>query len=355
MYKLLVVVVAAVLCLGAVVYFVMPSEASVEEQTAFGSWKTDMTINYVDGETDTLQIASPLFSLLKLMSSSGKEVESVTYTLYAKATGKGYTACEFDFTQFAITPQAKHDGQTTNIEPTGSTFSDMLTVELGDTFHEVGSMQVSAISIETALDFSDTGKLFFTNSGTIRFKGIPNGETAQATLPSSPWMDVTIYEIDVDFTDDPQTDPADPTPDPDPPETPPDPDPDPPEDPPYTPPSTETHDVHVSTPMRVWYSTLVGDGYSEELRTCKAGSGIVYEDVPVGEYVISVRDGSKLCSISFYLDTVKAFKFELMSNDVIYGREVVYLGNPLFGFSLLRTDQTVVPYYQDSTHYLGTI
>jgi len=72
-----------------------------------GSWKEEVIVKYKDGTTDSLMVLGqgPL-----AVNYGDKEIESVTYTLSAKATGQGYEECEIDMTNVMVDESIYYNG-----------------------------------------------------------------------------------------------------------------------------------------------------------------------------------------------------------------------------------------------------
>jgi len=208
--KIIIAAVAIMLIIGGVVVFVLPAE-SAEEQTAFGSWKTNFHVVYADGGTETLAIANLGMSMLALFQG-GREIESITYELHAKAIGKGYAACEFDFSSFTIGTTV--EGSTTSSSPTyGITYYlDDNTIPLDDIYSKIFDIKIDADDLESHMTEEGDHKIRFIPEGTIRFRGIPSGDWAEPNIPSEAYLTLTTEDTgDYEDPEDPNIPPAEPT------------------------------------------------------------------------------------------------------------------------------------------------
>ena len=168
------------------VFIVIYEPQGFTEETPFGNWESDIKITYTDGTTETLGINQPYIDI-NTMLFQGKEINNVEYCLKAKATGKGYTGCEIDLTDMDVKPEFLVDGNSIWSESVES--GDVENINLNKEFVNIFSYNVPKYMLDgLSLNEFTSGKLYFKHTGSIRFRGLPDGSWADSNLPADCYL-----------------------------------------------------------------------------------------------------------------------------------------------------------------------
>jgi len=184
--KMIIAIFAVILLVvTAFIVYVPTQEAS--EETSFGAWCAGIDVTYENGDTETLSI-NPIISGELL--SGDKVITGITYRLKAKATGAGYTGCEVDLRNTLVTPILTENGA---LKWTGESRCGLIrTLDLDDVSHTVLQISIDSSDIESSITSLNDGVLTFQHSGTVRFRGLPDGEWADANLPTDPTLSLSL-------------------------------------------------------------------------------------------------------------------------------------------------------------------
>ena len=190
-------IVVAILVLAAVM--IVPIGTSDVVDSPFGQWKVGIRAVGKDGSVTPLSIVNTIGG--QILSVSGPDIDvngSLEFYISAKATGEGYTQCEIDMTDVEFTPYIPGGC------PFDAKYGSKVTIDVGDSdFTEIYTYTLTAEQIECdALDLG-THTLTFESTGTVRYRGLPGGETQTISSIPSAETTITIEEPDEDPPEDP--------------------------------------------------------------------------------------------------------------------------------------------------------
>jgi len=157
-----------------------------EEKTSFGDWGTNIIIRYEDGTNDSLSMV-----MNKPMSTvyyNNKAIIGFDYNLNAKVTGTGYTDATVTLNSYTLTVTCLG---VLGSMPKTTTYDYSLisggnNIPLDGAFHSIGGVAVFPAKTKfDAAPFSP-GPVYitFTPTGTVTYKGNPDGTTQTGSMPS---------------------------------------------------------------------------------------------------------------------------------------------------------------------------
>lgn len=157
-----------------------------EEKTSFGDWGQSITIRYEDGTNESLSLIvnKPLSTVIY----NNKAIIGFDYNLNAKVTGTGYTDATVTLNNYVLTVTALG---VLGSMPKTMTYSYPLisgsnNVAIDGQYHSIGG--VAVFPAKTKLDAAPFSPgpihITFTPSGTVTFKGNPDGSVQSGSMPS---------------------------------------------------------------------------------------------------------------------------------------------------------------------------
>lgn len=162
----------------------IPISSSDVVDAEFGQWKLGIRAVGIDGSAVSLSIANTIGGQLLSVSSGGTDIESVEFFILAKVIGEGYTTCEINMIDMFVEPTIS--GGCSFDSENGET----VTVDVDGSFTEIFTYTLSAEDIACSSLDDGTHTLKFETSGSVSYKGIPEGETH--TITTIPGAETTI-------------------------------------------------------------------------------------------------------------------------------------------------------------------
>ncbi len=191
----LIAVVAVLIMLAASGVFTSPF---FEEKTQFGAWGQDVRVLYEDGTSESLAIL--INKPLSVLTYNSKPIIGFDYSLAVKVTGTGFIDSTVTLGSYVLNVSirkpvdAQKPGLGSTVKSTTSytLISGENTVPIDSAFHPIGGTAV--FQAKTKLDAvglaSDVYYIEFVPTGTVTYKGNPNGDVQTASLPAA--ISVTV-------------------------------------------------------------------------------------------------------------------------------------------------------------------
>lgn len=172
MKKIIILFLIAVIIIAVLI---IPFGQSDVVESSFGEWKIEVEVGFADGTTEKLSVANNLGGqMLAFFNKDGKEVTTLICSLYAKATGSGYTGCELNLYDMWFNPHLI--SVATNGDDyfwTYQRLSSSYTIPLNQDFQLISKKSI------TISDAKDVGNgdynLFIGYAGDIKYRGLPDG------------------------------------------------------------------------------------------------------------------------------------------------------------------------------------
>jgi|GEM_PF-5329670 len=195
MIKKLAILLIAIVAIGAVVtvYAFYSGEEYWETETVFGKWQEKIVVEYEDGTTDSLKILEDHEALPLSVKYDGKNVKTLTYQIYAVATGEGYDS--FDIDWFYTTTTIEDSSGSIIYGPAKSSTGTKTGLSL-DNSHQLVSI---GIGIKATIDDEPEGAytVIFGTERDIQYKGNPGGSWQTAENP--PGREITVQVTNDNF------------------------------------------------------------------------------------------------------------------------------------------------------------
>lgn len=157
-----------------------------ETENSMGLWGQDIKVLYEDGTSESL--AMLMNKPLSTLSYNSKSIIGFDYNLNAKLTGTGYTDTTVTLSNYALTITAvgTQGSMPKTVSYSYPLISGANSVPLDGSFHNIGG--VATFPAKTKFDTAgfSSGSIYikFTPSGTVTFKGNPDGTTQTGAMPS---------------------------------------------------------------------------------------------------------------------------------------------------------------------------
>lgn len=166
-------------------WFSTTSQGSVN-----GTWGTSVEVEYADGHTDVLNVASPLFEIE--IKFKDKKVSNFKYILSTKGASDEYDSIEIDMSEFEVITYVGDQDEEKQWEGE-ATYGDTITLDMDGEWAEAYRIQVDADELEM-LEVGDAYNLSFTPSGAINYRGSATGDWINVPLPDWFYIQFNVKE-----------------------------------------------------------------------------------------------------------------------------------------------------------------
>lgn len=190
------VIVAAMLVFVAWGTGLVGSTSYWETETEFGIWQEELYVVFADGTNKSLKLIDEEMSLPFTVTYEGNEILSMGMRISVKPTGEGYDGAEIKFTSFGLYDRIYNSA--------GSLITSYDSIRADATIKYAMDYPNSVIASTFNLDNiindhpenypSGTYTVKFIPTGTVQYRGYPDGgeSWAKATLPPARTVTISV-------------------------------------------------------------------------------------------------------------------------------------------------------------------